>query len=114
VPSINKFLPLIQSLAEEEIISTLNFFFFIIPSRCFLNDAFALPVVLPIDFSTLLPCSLALNILSNRPAGSAVPVDQAFRLGAKALAVVKIEQIKVSPGSTLMVYFSALCSFACQ
>ena len=99
MPSIYKFLPLIQSLAEEEIISTLNFFFFIIPSSCFLNDAFA-PVVLPIDFSTLLPCSLALNMLSNRPAGSAVPVDQAFRLGAKARAVVKIEQIKVS--ATLM------------
>ena len=87
-PSI---LPLIQSLAEVETSSTLNFFFFIIPSSCFLNDAFAFPVA-PIVFSTLLPCSLvALNKLSNRPAESAVPVDQALRLGANAQAVVEIE-----------------------
>ncbi len=90
MPSI--FSPLIQSLAEEETISILNFFFFIMMSSCFLTDAFALPAV-PIDFSTL-PCSLlALNMLSNRPAESVVSVDRALcndRLVANARTVVEM------------------------
>ena len=91
--------PLIQSLAEEEIISIPNFFFFIMPSSCFLTDAPVLPVPLP-------TCSLALNTLSNRPAESAVAVDRALLtdwLGAKERTVVAIVKVTVSAANTRMI-----------
>ena len=94
-----------QSLAEEEIISIPNFFFFNMPSSCFLTDAPVLPVP---DFSTLPTCSLVLNnILSNRPAESgAVAVGRALLtdwLGAKERTVVAIVKITVSAANTLMI-----------
>lgn len=102
VPPINSHLPLMQSLAEEEIISTLYFFFFIIPSSCFLTEVFVITIV----FSTVPTCSLSLNILSNRPAESAVAVDRALLtdlFGAKARTVAAIVEIKVSAANTLMI-----------
>ena len=78
--------PLIQSLAEEQINSTLNFFFFNIPSSCFLSDAFA-ALEVPIDFSPS-PFSLALKTLPNRQSEVLV-VGSYIRLGENAPTVIK-------------------------